>query len=27
MLSYNTPGQFTDGLIYQDETYDPQARR
>src|SRR5215468_2496034 len=25
MLSYNAPGHFTDGLIYQDETYDPQG--
>ncbi len=24
-LSHNAPGQFKDGLIYQDETYSPQA--
>jgi RHS repeat-associated protein len=25
MLSYNAPGQWNDGLIYQDETYNPQG--
>jgi len=25
MLSHNAPGQFNDGLIYQDETYSPQG--